>query len=213
MKVDAREVIQPWPDVQPEVAAQFMEVWFQQRLGADGIVALTPIQAKSGFPAKTQFASVLTMSRALRDTTMLADLTAGHGAGGAPGREANLYHVAALLSRKPAGLDKHPYARGKKSDVGWVPGLWLDLDVSGEKFTNEGDIRDVVRFMWMTGVQASALVATGSGGLHPYFRVEGGLDPQTAETMSSRLRAWVVAELSRGAAVDQVSNCDRILRT
>lgn len=230
MKATARGVLQPWPDARPDMAADFLEIWFQERLtstsartsdDADtasgpaprGFLALTPIQAKSGFPARSQFATAQNMIRALRSTTLMPDLISGVGAAGHAGREANLYHAAAMLARMPADLAKHPYARGRKSDIGWVPGLWLDLDVSGEKFGSAGEVLEVVRAMWNAGIRCSALVSTGSGGLHPYFRVKGGLDPGTAEALSDRLRAWVVAEFSGGAAVDRVSNCDRILRT
>lgn len=208
MKISAREVLQPWPDVRPDVAANFMEVWFQERLGQAGIVALTPIQAHSGFPSKSAFASIRNMIRALRETTLMADLVSGS----VGGREANIYHSASTLFRLP-DLARHPYARGRKSDVGWTPGLWLDLDVSDEKFAGADAVLEVVRAMWRLGVMCSMLVATGSGGLHPYFRVKEGLEPGAAERMSERLRVWVLAELSGGASVDRVSNCDRILRT
>jgi hypothetical protein len=190
----------------PAEAVRFLRAWHADaltgRASGDGLLALTPLRG-TGFAGASVFAAPDLMCRTIE------------GAGLEPltwdrkGVPCNLYMAACELSGVP-DLSARPWSRGRRQDMGWAPGLWADLDVGSGKFASATDALDALRMCWRVGLGPSLIVETGSGGLHPYWIVDGGLEPKTAEAMSARLRVWLMDQV--GVHLDNVTNCDRILR-
>lgn len=116
----------------------------------------------------------------------------------------NLYHsVGFMNAAPPAGR------RGGKAYIAAVPGVWLDLDANKDRaFLDQDEILD---FLETLGVQPSIMVATGTGGVHAYWRTPDLLEPSDAERLGQMW--WSYAQAAAGSIViDRVFNCDRVLR-
>jgi hypothetical protein len=118
----------------------------------------------------------------------------------------NLFSNTGQLKRRPDHR-RNRYARGCKRDMLWSPGCWADLDVGEGRFAGEGECLEALS---SCGLEPSLVVATGSGGLHGYWRLRGGVDAEVAERMSERMIALLRA--ATGVRLDSVFNADRVMR-
>lgn len=109
------------------------------------------------------------------------------------------------------GLNSHQLPRGKKGgkrDVARVPGIYADLDVNKDGcFRDEDHALSLLRSV---RPYASTVVPTGTGGVHAYWKVTGGLSPQEAEDLTSMWWAHLTAVSE--TKIDKLTNCDRVMK-
>jgi len=118
----------------------------------------------------------------------------------------NLYMGVGLLGAAPSGKNK----KGGKKDVARVPGVWIDLDVGKDGvFRDEEHCLTLLRNVkpWPTIV-----VATGTGGVHAYWKVRGGLTGRDAELLVSMWWSHMSREAGSGIHIDKLVNSDRIMK-
>lgn len=151
-------------------------------------------------------------SRAFDDPVAAADFIGGLST------DLNVWHGVNPLARRPES------GRGTAADVARLAALWADLDVKQGALASTDTAWTVIEDL-STHLAAvpSFVVASGSGGLHPYWLLEYDprLDVDTEEARvaaNAMLMTWfeVVASVcaSHGAvATDNVYDLSRILRT
>lgn len=122
----------------------------------------------------------------------------------ADGAEWDLYTSVGFLTEKP----KRGF-RGGLALVRGVNGCWLDLDVGKEKsFTSETECLD---FAMSLGIRPTILVATGTGGVHAYWKTETTLTKEETRELCER---WYIhaRDIAAGIAIDKLVNPDRLMR-
>ena len=196
---------------EPEMAVEFLRAWHTGVGGGGpevgrGLVTVVPLDSRGGHAGRTAFGDLGGVCGALALRGMDELIWQRDAAGGSSRGPFNLYTNVGELSREP-DRTRNPFARGTKRDMGWVPGAWIDLDCGVGRFA---DLADCHRGVAAVGLEPSITVETGSGGLHCYWRLGGGLDPANAEEMSRRLIEQFRAVC--GVKVDSVGNSDRIMR-
>lgn len=120
----------------------------------------------------------------------------------------NLYMGVGVLSQVPVSTYGGTRKGGKK-DVAYVPGVWIDLDCKTGAFRDEEHALSLLRSVqpWPTIV-----VATGTGGVHGYWKTERPLDPQEAERLAEQWWTYLCAEAGESVRIDKLTNCDRIMK-
>jgi hypothetical protein len=117
----------------------------------------------------------------------------------------NLYMSVGLMKDKPAGKRK-----GGKKDIVQVPGVWVDLDTDKAGFFRDQEhclslLRNLGEELWPTIV-----VATGTGGVHAYWRCREPLGPDEAESLTTML--WCYLSSLTDAKIDKLVNADRLMK-
>jgi hypothetical protein len=118
------------------------------------------------------------------------------------------------------GQDFGPTARGKKSDVVTLPGIWLDIDIQGpghKEAVLPTSIDEATAILDLCPMEPTLLVDSG-GGLHVYWLFDRPLDVGTQhdhinaafKTFEKRIRLKVLDKL--GFKIDATANIDRVLR-
>ena len=114
----------------------------------------------------------------------------------------DLYFSVGTLKTRP---EKNK--RGSLKHVGTVSGVWIDLDVKEGAFPDNQSVRD---FLNSLEVVPSAVVYTGSGGAHAYWKFK---KPQTAEVVKNVALSWWAYQTSLSAyPIDKLCDPTRILR-
>lgn len=121
-----------------------------------------------------------------------------------------------------AGENVSRYAGRTKNNVVALPGFWLDIEASAEKFAKPGgadagyaDGRSagvaLKKFVHKTGLYPSFVVLTGSGGMHLYFLVNR---PISQIEFFPRAKALVGLCAAQGFKIDAQCTTDaaRIMR-
>lgn len=177
------------PVLDPEAAAVFLRAWHGSIVVKDAGVRLFTLPARRGMTSDLD--GLIEMIR----TDGLDGLVYGgeHG-------EQQAYHVSSWVR---GGLE--PWQKGTDRDAVWAPGFWADLDVRSGGFGGTAEILTA-----LGPIQPQIVVGSGSGGLHAYWRVHGGLSPDDAKAWGQRLRIWL--EHETGYAVDAVAEPSRLLR-
>lgn len=132
--------------------------------------------------------------------------------------------------RKPAyfspavftGENVSRYAGRTKNNVVALPGFWIDVEASAEKFAKPGGADAgyadnppaavaLKKFVHKTGLHPSFVVLTGSGGMHLYFLVDRALSPTE---FLPRAKALVALCAAQGFKIDAQCTTDaaRIMR-
>lgn len=113
----------------------------------------------------------------------------------------------AYFTVNPVLEDKGPYKRGGKSNVACVVGLYADLDVKVGSFLSQAQ---ALKFLEDLPLPPSAVVDSGSGGLHAYWKLEERLGVVEGEELQKTFTAWLqsLTEVS----IDALSDASRILR-
>lgn len=209
----------------PEEAVRFLRAWHGvgggEAAGA-GLVSVVPLDSRTGWAGRSAFGSLTEVCDTLgelgldemiwqRDELGERRAARGRARGGRASSGAaigpfNLYTNVGELGRAP-DRSHNPFARGCKKDMSWVPGAWIDLDVGDGRFAGSADCLAASR---VVGVEPSVLVDSGSGGVHAYWRVEGGVRPDLGELLAARVIEQVRS--CTGVKVDSVHNSDRIMR-
>lgn len=102
-------------------------------------------------------------------------------------------------------------ARINKAQVVCVHGVTLDLDVKDGAFSSE---KQAVDFLNGLAIKPTAVVGTGSGGVHAYWKFSR---PLTVSDGEAAIRSWWAyaneqATLKCGATIDRLVDCARMLR-
>lgn len=184
--------------------------------------SVVPLDSRTGWAGRSAFGSVEEVCGALAEIGLdemiwqrdeLGERRArggrargGRASSGASVGPFNLYTNVGELRGLP-DRSKNPFARGCKKDMLWMPGAWIDLDVGAGRFGGRAECVAAVRCV---GVEPTILVDSGSGGVHAYWRVDGGVKPDLGELLAARVIESVRA--GTGMKVDSVHNSDRIMR-
>lgn len=186
------------PAAQPEMAATFFRDWFDAEDKLISVITrINPVKLAAQSERLNHLHQPPTVFREAFESASMDDLIYSDGV------RYNLYMGVGLLSKAPDVGRK-----GGKRDVVRVPGVWVDLDVGKDGvFRDEEHALSLLRSVkpWPTIV-----VATGTGGVHAYWKVRGGLGPQDAEELVARWWAHLSAEAD--AKIDKLVNCDRIMK-
>lgn len=110
-------------------------------------------------------------------------------------------NVATLCSQPASG-------RGRKCDMGEIPGVWADFDCKTGSFATKAEIDS---FIASLPVAPTMTVATGSGGVHAYWRFDKPVDSARGERACSRWWAYLSAAAD-GRSIDRVSDATRVMR-
>ena len=117
----------------------------------------------------------------------------------------SMYAGVGILREKP-----EPGRRGSGRDIRVLPGVWGDWDLGGEKFASWDHIVSALAELRRVGLSPSMTVKTGGGGIHTYWHIEGGIEPEACTSMGQRLRLFV--EQFAGVKLDHVEDPGRVLR-
>lgn len=119
----------------------------------------------------------------------------------------NLY-----LAVNPVKEDKGMHRRGGKSNIAGIRGLYADIDVNkaGKTgvFSSEEEILD---FLWSIDAVPSCIVQSGSGGLHCYWRVLGGMTMENGEVLQEQWWSYLNDKAGE-VEIDRLIDTPRILR-
>lgn len=188
----------PMPDSDASMAATFYNDWFGPEAERFSVVAryaadLSPNRGAKGYWCDPP----VTFLNAFREHS-LEDLI------NFKDQAWNLYtSVACFKTRQTDGK------KGGRKDVHSSPGAWSDMDKKPGAFRDEEHalslLRAMPRNLWPTQV-----VATGTGGIQPWWKTREPLAPDMAEALTKMIRVHLARE--SGVLLDRVHNCDRILR-
>lgn len=191
-------VIHPFamPDPRPDEAAEFLRAW---HAGADPTWLTSIVQMK---PSKS--GGVRTLAAPLGEIIEAIE-TLGLGEMIWSGGDAfDLYTPVGFLTEKP-----RKGFRSGISNVRAVGGVWLDLDVGKpNSFRDETECLD---FAMSLGIRPTILVATGTGGVHTYWKTDRLMSGVEARELCEM---WYIRarEVAAGVALDKLVNQDRVMR-
>lgn len=187
------------PVTQPQMAAEWFRCWFGDVGDAYATVSLMK-------PGKHR-----TITRHFHITpkdcidsfgagALMDDMVYGYNT------EWNLYMSVSLMKDPPKDSRK----KGGKHDVTSVPGVWVDLDTDKSGFFDDENecltfLRELPQEVWPTIV-----VATGTGGVHAYWRCERDLEPDEAEALCTMW--WTYLSERTDRKIDKLVNCDRVMK-
>ena len=113
----------------------------------------------------------------------------------------DLYYSAVTLHRPEKG-------RGGLRHVKEVPGVWIDLDVKPGGFDSE---ESALQLLADAPLAPTAVVLTGSGGVHGYWRLKKPVDCDTGRELN--LRWWcLLSDLAHPTDIDRLVDPSRVLR-
>ena len=118
----------------------------------------------------------------------------------------NLYMGVGIMAKKPTGPTGR--RKGGKKDIAYCPGVWIDLDVDkDDAFRDENHALDLLRYI---DPLPTIVVATGTGGVHGYWKTSQPLNPEHAEELTEMW--WAHLERESQTKIDRLTNCDRIMK-
>lgn len=128
------------------------------------------------------------------------------------GQNWNLFCGVGVMRKPPTGKDGEPSRRkkGGRHDISRVPGVWVDLDVDKPEFFD--DEEECLQFLRALprDLRPSIVVATGTGGVHAYWKTDRPLAAREAETLCTRW--WVYLSSRTHRKIDKLVNADRIMK-
>jgi len=187
------------PRVQADEAKAFFNTWFE---GRDGVAVLTRMEPEvKGASTKrwpnSRAVPADQVSEMISDD-LLAEIVLDESGNW------NSYFSCSTHVTDPTHGGKR---RGGKNTVSAVHGLWLDLDVKDGAFESASDCDSLIRGM---GLRPTAVVDSGSGGQHAYWKLDRPLPKDKGEKLCT---AWVArAREISGIHIDRLVTCDRVMR-
>ena len=166
-----------------------------QKIDSDALVSITRINPDTG---KTRsFVLPLHQVKEAIESSGVDDLIWEDGA------KFDLYFgVSTLKEVPPTGK------RGGLKNVDRVPGVWADLDVKPGGFETEAEI---LALLDKVPIEPTAIVLTGSGGVHAYWRFTTPVHCELGGKLS--LMWWsLLSELAAPVGIDRLCDPSRILR-
>ena len=181
----------------PTEAHTFLSWWFSgSGIDLDSVVSMVRIHPTA--PKIQSFNFTLGQTLGAIDSSGLDSLIYDH-----QGTHHDLYFAVSTLKKVPEGKNK----RGSLSNVNKVPGLWVDLDVKDGAFRDRDHVRE---FLNSLEVIPSAVVFTGSGGAHAYWKFD---TPQSCDVVRQDALSWWAYQSSLSPVViDKLCDPTRILR-
>lgn len=178
----------------PEQAIEFFKVWFGS-VPSESLVSINRIHP--GNPKVRSFVLPLEDILSALATSGLDDLIWDETT------YFDLYFGVSTLAKVP-----EEGRRGGLKDVGLVPGVWIDLDVKPGSFDSEQEALDLLRSLPLA---PSAIVSTGLGGLHAYWKLRRPVDCETGRELA--LKWWALISAQAGdKSVDKLCDPSRVLR-
>lgn len=178
----------------PSEALEFLDVWFKE-VDPTSLVSIVRIHPTSGEHNSLVF--TLEQIRGAIESSGLEPLIWDNNT------IYDLYYGVSTLSSKPP-----PKKRGGLKDVKEVPGVWVDLDVKDGSFEDQESALDLLR---NGPLSPTAVVLTGLGGVHGYWRLDKPVDCDTGRKLA--LRWWaLMSDLAAPASIDKLCDPSRVLR-
>jgi hypothetical protein len=111
------------------------------------------------------------------------------------------------MSVATVAADGTVHRRGTIDDIESVPGVYVDLDVKSGSFESREDALAYLRKLPLP----SLITATGSGGIHGYWRFP---EPVDADTAANVQKSWwaLLAERAAPIFVDRLIDASRVMR-
>ncbi len=117
----------------------------------------------------------------------------------------NLYMSVGVMHDKPEGKRK-----GGKRDITAVPGVWVDLDTDKSGFfDDEEECLALLRALPPEALP-TIVVATGTGGVHAYWKTDTPLEAEEAEHLCTMWWTYLSSRTSK--KIDKLCNADRIMK-
>lgn len=183
------------PQTRPEWAARFFEAWFDGR--DDAICVVSQMLPGAKKQARHRFGTAADLVEVLSGPDSLNQLVYDSGV------IWNLYMGVGTLKERPEGNRK-----GGRRDTAKVPGVWIDLDTDKDGFFQSED--QCLEFLRSLDLLPSIVVATGTGGVHAYWKTRTWLDADDAEKVCETW--WAYLREQAGVEVDRLTNCDRLMK-
>lgn len=186
-------------DVNARDAAMHISAWFQP----DELVCIASLRSKRGsgknsmvqiLPAQEIVDTLLSDEgdEILKGLTMTSD-----------GEMWNTYVCVSHVDHEMTSLSR----RGGSNNVKLMPGVWVDLDVKTGSFSS---VEEIMEFL-IKMPEPTLIVATGSGGVHAYWKLDEPLEPGRARDV--QLQWWSYVNDAAGEnSVDRLFNVDRLFR-
>ncbi len=179
----------------PNEALEFLSMWFSD-VSEDSLVSIMRIQ-----PHKAGALSIVKPFNEIREAiecSGLDDLIWGSGE-----IVYDLYFgISTLKTVPPKGK------RGGLKNVDKVSGVWIDLDVKEGSFSSQEEAEDLIR---LAPLPPTAVVATGQGGTHAYWKFTHPVDCDTGRMLCTRWWA-LMSDLAHPANIDKLCDPSRIMR-
>ena len=190
-----------WESVKtnPQDAVDLLKFWFSP----DDIICLT------GMPPATSSATTKQNTR-IEAKTLVARLSSAEGIGILETLTDGLDVYFTIVPTTPSS-SRGSWARVSEDESLGVIGVTCDLDVKDGSFSSE---EDAMSFLGMLDVKPSAVVATGSGGLHAYWKFDERVTVTEGKELIYRWWTYLadVAEENFGAVIDRLIDVPRMLR-
>lgn len=186
--------------VSPQQAVLHLTSWFMP----DDLVVVVGIRQKRG-TRKNVIAQVAKASELVAELqssngdVLLDGLTMDDD-----GVQWNVYIAVSAAEHQLASISK----RGGLDNIASMPGVWVDLDIKPGSFSSQDEI---LQFMREKLPEPSLVIATGSGGVHGYWRTAPPLNLMQAREVQRRWWSHV-AEAAGDHAIDKLVDPSRILR-
>lgn len=187
------EAIRPFAgtEVDPEAAETFLKWWFTAT-DKTTIVTLSDTESPKNYTYDRE-----TLIKAIKER--MEDMCA-------EGR--NLYYVTATTTGSQSD-HKKGRTRPKAKEFKALKGVWIDLDVKENAFPSMEAAEDFVKNL---PEQPGAIVRTGSGGLHLYWRVKK-LSDIPADEVGLRWWSYIQSLAPEGVEIDRLTDVKtRLLR-
>jgi hypothetical protein len=187
------------PNTDPEMAARFFDAWFGRDFDEQYVTVsqMAPGSKRGMRTIHTHVhpheAASMFREFGMDDLVYFRDV------------QWNLYMSVGAMHDKPEGKRK-----GGRRDITKVPGIWVDLDTDKSGFFDDEEeclalLRTLPQEAWPTIV-----VATGTGGVHAYWKTQEALDPEEAEVLCTMW--WTYLSTRTEKKIDKLVNADRIMK-
>ena len=177
---------------EPSEALAFFDVWFKH-VAKDSLISFVRIHPTQPGAKPT----VLSIEQAVGaiESSGLDDLIWDDK------HMYDLYYSAVTLHRPEKG-------RGGLRHVKEVPGVWIDLDVKDGAFNDQEACLQLLRDCPLS---PTAVVLTGSGGAHGYWRLDKPVETDAGRELN--LRWWsLLSDMAYPVEIDRLTDPSRVLR-
>lgn len=179
-------------NISSEQSRKFFDFWFND---TDIITLVGRRSVKKGYMNTLSQSVVLSDLLGSLDDTALNNLIFDNDSSW------NLYFGVCPVSKH-----SEPLSRGKEDDIAYIPGVYADIDMKPGGFDSQ---ESIINYLKSLDVVPSAVVGSGSGGVHAYWKLEEG-----QEASKSLIEYWwSYLDISAGnVKIDKLIDTTRILR-
>lgn len=186
------------PKTDPEMAVRWFRTWFGDDYPKEYAI-VSQMMPKNGRTVTRHRSGTPHEVAELFETVGMDDLVYERG------NNWNLYMSVGVMGEKPPAGRK-----GGRRDVTRVPGIWVDLDTDKSGFFDDEEhclrlLRELPPEVW-----PNIVVATGTGGVHGYWKTDEPLNPEEAERLCTMW--WCYLSSRTTAKIDKLINADRVMK-